>query len=87
MQWPELAPPERYDAAHGGGRYLLKFGDVTPYLGYNALRDYFPSMPMLPNPSCSNSHCRKRQAEHQVGRLSRPAGWTTWSAGPHAQAR
>jgi ubiquitin-like modifier-activating enzyme 5 len=45
-------------------KYLLHFGEVTKYLGYNALKDYFPTMEMLPNPQCSNSACHDRQREY-----------------------
>jgi len=44
-------------------KYLLKFGSVTHYLGYNALQDFFPTMSMKPNPSCDDSFCVKRQQE------------------------
>jgi len=40
-------------------KYLLNFGDVSDYLGYNALQNYFPTYTMKPNPTCANSHCRK----------------------------
>ncbi|KAK9497299.1 hypothetical protein O3M35_004643 [Rhynocoris fuscipes] len=43
---------------------LLKFGKVTPYLGYSALNDYFPTMALKPNPNCDDSFCRKRQEEY-----------------------
>ena len=46
-------------------KYLLKFGQVTRYLGYNALLDFFPTMSMKPNPSCDDSFCRTRQGEYQ----------------------
>ncbi|XP_058088179.1 ubiquitin-like modifier-activating enzyme 5 isoform X2 [Magnolia sinica] len=45
-------------------KFLLKFGQVSPYLGYNALKDYFPTMEMKPNPQCSNSVCLERQKEY-----------------------
>ncbi|KAI1292321.1 Ubiquitin-like modifier-activating enzyme 5 [Halotydeus destructor] len=44
-------------------KYLLKFGSVTHYLGYNALEDFFPTWSMKPNPSCDDSYCRKRKIE------------------------
>merc|ERR1712070_1144576 len=44
-------------------KFLLNFGCVQPFLGYNALSDFFPTYNMAPNPECSNSHCVKRQAE------------------------
>lgn len=46
-------------------KYLLKFGSVTPFLGYNALDDFFPSYAMKPNPECDDSFCIKRQKEYQ----------------------
>ncbi|KAJ0398959.1 hypothetical protein P43SY_008185 [Pythium insidiosum] len=60
-------------------KYLLGFGQVSYYLGYSAMKDFFPSDVMRPNPECSNAHCRKQQArsEHQE--------WTpmVWSALGH----
>jgi len=46
-------------------KYLLTFGEVTHYLGYNAMQDFFPRMSMKPNPHCDDSHCKKRQKEYQ----------------------
>lgn len=46
-------------------KYLLKFGQVTNYLGYSALTDFFPTMNLKPNPQCEDSHCRLRQKEFQ----------------------
>lgn len=54
-------------------KYLLKFGQVTPYLGYNALKDYFPTMEMKPNPQCSNSACLERQREYILAKPARDA--------------
>ncbi|XP_022849757.1 ubiquitin-like modifier-activating enzyme 5 isoform X1 [Olea europaea var. sylvestris] len=54
-------------------KYLLKFGHVTPYLGYNALKDYFPTMEMKPNPQCSNSACLERQKEYALVKPARDA--------------
>ena len=55
-------------------RYLLKFGQVTHYLGYNALQDFFPTMRMKPNESCDDYHCRVRQAEQkEIDKLKGPA--------------
>merc|ERR1719445_2163696 len=42
-------------------KYLLKFGTVSHYLGYNAMLDFFPTMSMKPNPGCDEYHCKKRQ--------------------------
>ncbi|CAI5994187.1 unnamed protein product [Closterium sp. NIES-64] len=54
-------------------KFLLRFGSVTPYLGYSALKDFFPTMRMLPNPHCSNDMCCKRQAEYEADRPRREA--------------
>ncbi|CBY21699.1 unnamed protein product [Oikopleura dioica] len=42
-------------------KFLLDFGDVSPYLGYSALLDHFPKYPMKPNPTCNDSFCLKMQ--------------------------
>ncbi|KAJ8976968.1 hypothetical protein NQ317_018058 [Molorchus minor] len=47
-------------------KYLLQFGQVTNYLGYNALTDYFPTMTLKPNPGCDDSNCRLRQKEYAL---------------------
>lgn len=44
---------------------MLKFGDVSDYLGYNAMQDFFPKMTMKPNDACDDSYCRIRQEEHK----------------------
>ncbi|KAF5730951.1 NAD(P)-binding Rossmann-fold superfamily protein [Tripterygium wilfordii] len=54
-------------------KFLLKFGDVSPYLGYNSLKDYFPTMEMRPNPQCSNAACLERQKEYILAKPSRDA--------------
>ncbi|KAL8097867.1 hypothetical protein AgCh_030834 [Apium graveolens] len=54
-------------------KYLLKFGQVSPYLGYNALKDYFPTMHMRPNPQCSNAACLERQEEYNLTKPARDA--------------
>lgn len=46
-------------------RQLLGFGKVSHYLGYNALKDFFPNDGMKPNPECSNSFCIKQQKAYQ----------------------
>ena len=45
-------------------KYLLKFGEVSDYVGYNAMKDFFPKMTLKPNPTCSNKFCLKRQKEY-----------------------
>ena len=42
-------------------RYLLKFGEASDYLGYNAMNDFFPRMTMRPNKDCDEFHCRDKQ--------------------------
>lgn len=44
-------------------KHLLQFGQVTNYLGYSALTDYFPTMKLKPNPECEDAMCRQRQKE------------------------
>lgn len=53
-------------------KYLLEFGNVTYYLGYNALQDFFPSMAMKPNPQCDDRNCQKQQAEYQKREALKP---------------
>ncbi|CAL8399629.1 unnamed protein product [Arctogadus glacialis] len=53
-------------------KYLLKFGVVSHYLGYNAMQDFFPKMSMRPNPHCDHSHCRRQQDEYQRREAEQP---------------
>jgi len=45
-------------------KYLLKFGSVTRYLGYNAMQDFFPTMNLKPNPTCDDRYCRANQQKY-----------------------
>ncbi|XP_076632814.1 ubiquitin-like activating enzyme 5 [Colletes latitarsis] len=45
-------------------KYLLNFGDVSYYLGYNAMQDFFPKMTLRPNENCDDRYCRERQQEY-----------------------
>ncbi|XP_022737589.1 ubiquitin-like modifier-activating enzyme 5 isoform X2 [Durio zibethinus] len=54
-------------------KFLLKFGYVSPYLGYSSLKDYFPTMAMKPNPQCSNAACLQRQKEYILAKPARDA--------------
>ncbi|XP_047332874.1 ubiquitin-like modifier-activating enzyme 5 [Impatiens glandulifera] len=54
-------------------KYLLKFGHTSRYLGYNALKDYFPTMEMKPNTQCSNMACMDRQKEYTLAKPARDA--------------
>uniref|UniRef100_A0A0A9WQ97 Ubiquitin-like modifier-activating enzyme 5 n=1 Tax=Lygus hesperus TaxID=30085 RepID=A0A0A9WQ97_LYGHE len=42
-------------------KYLLQFGDVSEYVGYDAMRDHFPRLTLKPNPECTHAICRTRQ--------------------------
>ncbi|KAG8183933.1 hypothetical protein JTE90_006860 [Oedothorax gibbosus] len=53
-------------------KYLLKFGKVSDYLGYNALEDFFPTMTLKPNPDCDDSLCRQRQREFNSRKRDEP---------------
>ncbi|XP_077480483.1 ubiquitin-like modifier-activating enzyme 5 isoform X1 [Stigmatopora argus] len=53
-------------------KYLLKFGRVSYYLGYNAMQDFFPSMSMKPNPQCNDRHCRIQQEVYKAKEAERP---------------
>ncbi|XP_044765475.1 ubiquitin-like modifier-activating enzyme 5 [Coccinella septempunctata] len=53
-------------------KYLLNFGVVAHYLGYNALNDFFPSMSLKPNLNCEDRYCRMRQ-EEKAGETSEEA--------------
>ncbi|XP_058468251.1 ubiquitin-like modifier-activating enzyme 5 [Malaya genurostris] len=44
-------------------KYLLNFGTVSDYLGYNALIDFFPKMILKPNPTCDDRYCIERQKD------------------------
>ncbi|KAH8276592.1 hypothetical protein KR044_004720 [Drosophila immigrans] len=47
-------------------KYLLNFGEVSDYLGYNALNDFFPKMTLRPNTQCDDRQCLLRQQEFQA---------------------
>jgi len=46
-------------------KYLLGFGEVSNFLGYNALQNYFPTYTLKPNTSCGNPHCVEHQKKFQ----------------------
>lgn len=54
-------------------KFLLKFGKVSRYLGYNALLDFFPTMELKPNDECGDSFCIKRQKEFKIQEAKRLA--------------
>ena len=67
-------------------KQVLGFGQVTPYLGYASLKDFFPTMEIRPNPGCANSLCRERQAEWAAGEPARAAAAAEAAAGAEAEA-
>ncbi|XP_054479006.1 ubiquitin-like modifier-activating enzyme 5 [Anoplopoma fimbria] len=53
-------------------KFLLKFGTVSYYLGYNAMQDFFPTMAMKANPQCNDRYCRTQQEEYKKKEAERP---------------
>ncbi|XP_062980374.1 ubiquitin-like modifier-activating enzyme 5 isoform X2 [Elgaria multicarinata webbii] len=53
-------------------KYLLNFGTVSFYLGYNAMQDFFPAMIMKPNTQCGDRNCRKQQEEYKKKAAKNP---------------
>ncbi|XP_021369169.1 ubiquitin-like modifier-activating enzyme 5 isoform X2 [Mizuhopecten yessoensis] len=53
-------------------KYLLKFGEVSYYLGYNALQDFFPKYAMKPNPQCEDRFCCKQQISFKEREALKP---------------
>jgi len=47
-------------------KFLLHFGQVSHYLGYNAMEDFFPTMILKPNPNCDDTYCKERQEEYAL---------------------
>jgi ubiquitin-like modifier-activating enzyme 5 len=47
-------------------KYLLGFGEVCPFLGYNAQSDFFPRYEMLANVDCSDLDCRRLQDHYKI---------------------
>ena len=54
-------------------KFLLNFGQVSDYLGYSAMTDFFPRMSMKANPDCDEYHCKKRQDQFRVAERERLA--------------
>ena len=63
----------------------LTWFQVTRYLGYSSLKDFFPTMDIKPNPGCANSLCRKMQQAYQQHQAS-PAGQQQRQAAEQAAA-
>jgi len=45
-------------------KYLLEFGEVSQFLGYNAFTDFFPRYPLSPNPECTDKKCKELQKKY-----------------------
>jgi ubiquitin-like modifier-activating enzyme 5 len=45
-------------------KYLLHFGVVSGYVGYDAINDHFPTVAIKADPECRNAECVKRQGEY-----------------------
>ncbi|XP_028034113.1 ubiquitin-like modifier-activating enzyme 5 [Bombyx mandarina] len=63
-------------------KYLLEFGNVTHYLGYSALTDFFPTMSLKPNPTCDDASCRARQEQRRLQPRVELAAEVTEDCGP-----
>ncbi|KAF3836602.1 hypothetical protein F7725_029160 [Dissostichus mawsoni] len=46
--------------------------DGVHYLGYNAMKDFFPTMAMKANPQCNDRYCRIQQEEYKKKEAERP---------------
>jgi len=53
-------------------KYFLEFGEISNFLGYNALQNYFPTYTLKPNTTCANTHCVKAQADYQIKKANEP---------------
>lgn len=53
-------------------KYLLGFGSVSYYLGYNAMQDFFPTMRLKPNPQCDDRSCCLQQEQYKKREAERP---------------
>lgn len=42
-------------------KFLLGFGDLSAFQGYNGMTNFFPAYEMKPNEECQNADCRKWQ--------------------------
>eukprot|EP01090_Pellita_catalonica_P000491 TRINITY_DN10343_c0_g1_i1.p1 TRINITY_DN10343_c0_g1~~TRINITY_DN10343_c0_g1_i1.p1 ORF type:complete len:376 (+),score=92.34 TRINITY_DN10343_c0_g1_i1:103-1230(+) len=53
-------------------KYLLGFGKVSYYLGYNAMDDFFPKWEIKPNPACEGKYCMQRQKDYAEWLAAQP---------------
>ncbi len=61
-------------------KYLLSFGQVSYYLGYNAMNNFFPSDMIRCNKECTNNACRRQQTKWDL------VGWSpqVWKGAGHS---
>lgn len=45
-------------------KYLLNFGTVSEYVGYDAMNDHFPTVAIKSNPECRQEECVRRQKDY-----------------------
>ncbi|KAL7698552.1 E1-like ubiquitin-activating enzyme [Lotmaria passim] len=58
-------------------KYLLHFGEVSEYIGYDAMRDHFPRVELRANPECRNALCVEHQQAYarrvaEIGEAAHP---------------
>jgi len=46
-------------------KFFLNFGEIAYLQSYNALLNFFDNSILLPNPSCNDENCLKRQMEFE----------------------
>ena len=68
------------DSRHDAQAISEPGAQVTRYLGYSSLKDFFPTMEIRPNPGCANALCARRQAEAAAAAASPEARRMTWLA-------
>ena len=67
-------------------RMFSNRAQVTRYLGYSSLKDFFPTMDIRPNPGCANPLCGTRQAE-AAARAATPEARAAAAAAAEAAGR
>lgn len=62
-------------------KYLLRFGTVSMYLGYNAMDDFFPTMSLAPSATCPNKVCLQLQDQYKDWDPASVMPWKAEEAG------
>jgi ubiquitin-like modifier-activating enzyme 5 len=63
----------------------LQFGEVSYYLGYNAMKNFFPTYRMNPNLECTSAWCQRRREEYEKKRASEPRTTVTETVEPESE--